>query len=131
MGLFLPVFLAGGLGALTRFAVNAVLQRKWASRFTERGAAFPIGTFVINVSGSFLLGLITGFASAHVGAGARDLAAIAGTGFVGAYTTFSTEEWQTLGLLRTGAGMEGVSVIGSLAASLIVAGCGLWLGSQI
>ena len=131
MRLLLAVFLAGGLGALTRSAVNAALQRRWVARFSGPGAAFPIGTFVINISGSFILGLITGIAVAHVGAGARDLAAIAGTGFVGAYTTFSTEEWQTLGLLRTGAGMEGVSVIGSLAASLIVAGCGLWLGGQI
>lgn len=86
---------------------------------------------MINVSGAGLLGLLTGYAVAHSTAATADLLAVAGTGFLGAYTTFSTEEWQTLGMLRSGAGMEATSVVGSLAASLALAGLGLWLGARL
>jgi CrcB protein len=124
MGLVVAVFAAGGAGALTRFVVDGAVTRRWGTRF-------PMGTFVLNVSGSLFLGLVTGFATAHASASARDFAAIVGTGFVGAYTTFSTEEWQTLALLRSGAGMEGLNLVGGLVASLICAGIGLWLGGRL
>ncbi|MEU1758708.1 fluoride efflux transporter FluC [Micromonospora sp. NPDC005223] len=77
------------------------------------------------------LGVVTGFAAKNVGAGAQDFATIVGVGFIAAYTTFSTEEWHTLGLLRKSAAVEAFNVLGSLGASLVLAALGLWLGEQI
>ncbi|ORB32304.1 fluoride efflux transporter CrcB [Mycolicibacterium parafortuitum] len=71
------VFLVGGLGAVTRLTVDKAVSRR------SRGA-FPFGTLAVNVSGALLLGFLAGLAlPAHV-------ALLAGTAFVGSYTTFST-----------------------------------------
>lgn len=131
MALTLAVFLAGGLGALTRFAVDASVVRWWKARSSDRWASLPAGVFLINVSGAAVLGLITGYAGANTTAVADDFATIAGVGFLGAYTTFSTEEWQELGLLRSKGTMEGVALLGSLLASLLLAGLGLWVGGKL
>jgi CrcB protein len=131
MALTLAVFFAGGLGAVTRFAVDTTLVRWWKKRSTGAWTTFPAGTFLINISGAAVLGLITGYATANATAVAHDLSVIAGVGFLGAYTTFSTEEWQTLGLLRSGATAEAVALLGSLVASLLLAGLGLWLGARL
>ncbi len=125
------VFLAGGLGALSRASVDAVVMPWWKARVSEPNRAFPASTFLINVSGAFVLGIVTGFATANTSAAVQDFAAIAGVGFLGAYTTFSTEEWHTLGLLRKNAGVEAFNVLGSLGASLVLAALGLWLGSLL
>jgi fluoride exporter len=72
------VALLGGVGALLRFAVDGfVAERVGASEF-------PWGTFVVNLSGAFLLGLATG-AALH-----GDALLLAGTAMIGSYTTFST-----------------------------------------
>jgi CrcB protein len=131
MVLTLAVFLAGGLGALTRYAFNATVVRWWKARASDTWARFPAGVFLINVSGAAVLGLITGYVAANATAAANDFATIVGVGFLGAYTTFSTEEWQELGLLRSNATMEGVALLGSLFASLLLAGLGLWLGGKL
>lgn len=67
----------GGVGAVLRFAVDSAIGRRAAT-------LFPLGTFVINMSGSFLLGV---FASAAVGSATLF---VVGTGLLGSYTTFST-----------------------------------------
>jgi CrcB protein len=131
MAVLIAVFVAGGLGALTRYAVDAAVVSRWQRRTTGTWVDFPAGTFLINVSGAGLLGVLTGYATAHGGPVPDHLLTIAGTGYLGAYTTFSTEEWQTLGLLRSGRGVVAVSVVGSLAASLLLAGLGLWLGARL
>ncbi|GAA1763377.1 fluoride efflux transporter FluC [Luedemannella helvata] len=125
------VFVAGGCGALCRGGLDALVSARWRARRHGPAAAFPAGTFVINVSGALVLGLVTGFATAHTAESVQDFATIAGVGFLGAYTTFSTEEWHTLGLLRKNAAVEAWNVLGSLGASLILAGLGLWLGGQL
>jgi fluoride exporter len=71
------VVLIGGCGAVARFVVDAAVG-------TRLGRQFPYGTFVINVTGALVLGLLTGLT---VG---RDEALLAGTAAVGSYTTFST-----------------------------------------
>ncbi len=74
---WLGVLVCGGLGSLLRFAVDRAISRR-ASR------PFPFGTMAVNISGAFLLGFVAGLAlNPHV-------ALLAGTSFVGAYTTFST-----------------------------------------
>lgn len=131
MLLTLAVFIAGGLGALTRFGVNETVIRWWKARSSEGWGSFPAGVFLINISGAAVLGLITGYVAANASPAAHDFSVIVGVGFLGAYTTFSTEEWQTLGLLRAGALMELRAMVGMLVASLLLAGLGLWLGSKL
>lgn len=79
---------AGGFfGAIARHLVNLVVLRVWS-------APFPLGTLLINVSGSFILGWFSTWAAGRAG---LDPAwrLFVGTGFVGAYTTFSTFEYET------------------------------------
>ena len=68
---------AGGLGALARFVLDRAVEER-------AGGGLPFGTLVVNLTGAFVLGLLAG---AGVGG---DAFRLAGTGFVGAYTTFST-----------------------------------------
>ena len=82
----LLIALAGGLGAATRLVVDGLVRHRTSS-------TFPWATVLINVSGSFLLGLLVG-----LGAGGR-WHDVAGTGFLGGYTTFSTASLETAGLL--------------------------------
>lgn len=119
--LTLGISLAAGLGAVLRYVVDLVVQHR------SRGD-FPYGTMLINVTGSFLLGLITGLALHH---GLPSSAAlIIGTGLAGGYTTLSTWAWETVALAETGDVLEGVlNVIGSFAAGLAAAALGLGLAT--
>jgi CrcB protein len=82
---------------------------------------FPWGTFVVNVAGSFVLGLLAG-GSRHAGA---PLLALAGTGFCGALTTYSTFGYETVRLLQDGARPLAVlNAVGSLVAGLAAAVAG-------
>ncbi|MFF0274857.1 fluoride efflux transporter CrcB [Streptomyces sp. NPDC004330] len=82
------------------------------------GAAFPWGTLAVNTAGSFLLGLLTGVASAQVHL-------LLGTGLCGALTTYSTFSYETLKLYEGGArGRAVLNVAASLAAGLGA----VWLG---
>ena len=89
--LVLAVAAAGGIGAVARLVLDGLLRSRVAINF-------PLGTTVINVSGSFLLGLVTGLALAH-GLPA-EWRAILGTGFLGGYTTFSTASYETVRLAQ-------------------------------
>lgn len=87
---------------------------------------FPYGTVIINITGSFLLGLLTGLALHH-GLGTT-ATIILGTGFAGGYTTLSTWAWETLALAEAGDLLEaGVDIVGSFAAGLAAASAGLGL----
>lgn len=113
------VVVAGGTGAVCRYLVDGAVQQRW------RGP-FPAGTFLVNASGSFLLGLVVGWSVSHVSA-SSDVRTILGTGFVGAYTTFSTLMYETLSLVRTGARRYAVLNLAlTLAAGLAAAALGLW-----
>ena len=118
--LVLAVAVAGGLGAVGRLVLDGV------TRSLVR-VNFPFGTTVINVTGSFLLGLVTGLALAN-GLPA-EWRAILGTGFLGGYTTFSTASFETVRLAQQrryrAAAFNGV---GMLLLALAAAGLGLWLG---
>jgi CrcB protein len=118
------VGIGGFLGAVARYAVDG-----WVSR--RMGALFPYGTFVINVSGSFILGL---FATAIterfiVHPHGRLLVAI---GFLGAYTTFSTFEYETHKLMEEGSfGLALLNILLSVAIGLIAVRFGILLGRRI
>lgn len=122
--LVLGVAVAGGLGAATRYVVEGVIQERW------RGP-FPMGTFVINVSGSLVLGTLTGFFTHHIAA-SSDVETVVGTGFVGAYTTFSTLMYETLVLLRGGGQRYAfANLLGTLVAATAAAAAGVWLGGSL
>lgn len=87
---FVAVALAGGLGAVARLVVDGVV----ASRSQWR---LPVATMAINLSGSALLGLITGLVSRAVLA--DDWRLVLGTGVLGGYTTFSTASLETVQLV--------------------------------
>lgn len=116
------VALAGGLGAVTRFVVDAQISRR-APRF-----GVPLGTVVINVTGSFLLAVIVGWWGTHTGDVVLKTAL--GTGFMGGYTTFSTASVEAARLLRAKetwrlVGQAGGMLVLSVAAAFL----GFWLGS--
>ncbi len=110
---------AAGLGAVVRYLVDQIVQHR-------TGGEFPYGTVLINVSGSLLLGLVTGL-SLHHGLPATPTLVI-GTGFASGYTTLSTWAWESVGLAETGDVLEaGLNIVGSFAAGLAAAAAGLGL----
>lgn len=111
--------LAGGLGAATRFGVDAFVR----PRVTERQ---PWSTHLINITGSMLLGLIVGLGSAD------SWHTVAGTGFLGGYTTFSTASVETAHFaLDRRYGAAALSAVGMLVLSVAAASAGYALGHAV
>lgn len=124
--LYVGVAAAGSVGAGARFVVDGVLQ---ARRSTGgRWAALPLGTPLINVTGSLLLGALTGLVIFH---GAPDAwRVVAGTGFCGGYTTFGTASVETVRLAQERrSGLAALTAFGTLAATLLAAAVGLALAA--
>lgn len=116
------VALAGGLGAVARFALDGWLRARWS----RRPDAHPPGTMIINLSGSLLLGLLAGLVLSGAPA---TLQSVAGTGFCGGYTTFSTacvEVVRLLGQRRWGA--AATQGLGTLVGAGLLALLGLTAG---
>ena len=131
MLLALLVGLGGGVGAAGRFLVDDLVTRRWA-RATRSGplSGLPWATVTINVTGSLLLGLLTGLAAADVLR--PDLVAVAGTGLCGGYTTFSTATVETLRLAqRREAPLALLTAVGTTAAALLAAALGWWVGGSL
>ena len=123
MSKYLAVMLGGALGAVCRFIVATLVTRL----YTE---IFPLGTFVINVSGSFCIGfLMTLFLNRpHIHTNWRLLLV---TGILGGYTTFSSFEWETLMSMRNGAVSIGLLYVAlSLVLGLVAAWMGLLLANR-
>ena len=91
---YLIIGAGGFIGAIARYAIGVWIGQKW-------GRSFPLGTFVINVSGSFFIGLIMSLFTERfmVNPQWRLLLVV---GFLGAYTTFSTFEYETGRLVKDG-----------------------------
>ncbi|MEV6765462.1 fluoride efflux transporter CrcB [Streptomyces sp. NPDC051105] len=91
---------------------------------------FPWGTFVVNVIGCLILGLLTGAASA--GAAGPHLQLLLGTGLCGALTTYSTFSYETLRLTETGAGLyAAANVVASVATGLGAAFAGVAIAQAV
>jgi CrcB protein len=114
------VLLGGGLGALARFTVDALVQ----ARRLDWG--WPLGTFVVNVGGSFVLGVLVGLSISH------QAMVIIGTGTLGSYTTFSTWMLETHRPAEDGeARLAWLNIAVSLAAGLGAAAIGKALGGAL
>ena len=111
---------AGGFaGAIARFLV----ARASASWF---GVGFPYGTFIVNITGSFLLGLVATIAALKVLPWPEPLRLAIAVGFLGAYTTFSTFSYESNSLLEDGELLRAMlNVLGSLLAGLIAIRLGI------
>jgi fluoride exporter len=119
LGLALVVALAGGAGAVLR----ALLIHHVSVR---RSDPLPLGTILVNASGSLLLGMLTGLSIYH-GLGSH-LLAVVGVGLCGGYTTWSTASWETIHLLHTDHRTEAVIyTLGGLVICLAAAAAGLGL----
>jgi fluoride exporter len=113
------VGLAAALGAVSRYLVDQAVANKWES-------SFPWGTWVINVTGSFALGVLTGLALHH-GLDPH-VVSVLGTGICGGYTTFSTFNVESVRLAEDGSLTGAVAnITGSIAAGLLAAAAGLGL----
>ena len=112
---------AAAVAAPARYLLDAAVSHRLAG-------AFPWGTFLVNVTGSLLFGFVTGLALGHdLG---RTLRIVLGTGFCGAYTTFSTFGYETVRLVEDGALNEALrNALGTLAAGGVAAAVGLALGA--
>jgi fluoride exporter len=112
------VAFAAALGAAARFVLDQAVSRRL-------GDAFPWGTFAVNVTGSFSLGVLVGLVALR----AVDPAylVVLGVGFLGAYTTFSTWMVETVRLIEAGSvGRALWNVLGSWAAGTAATVLGLW-----
>jgi fluoride exporter len=116
---YLLVGLGGCMGAIARFEVARAIGALFESRF-------PWGTFVINVSGSFLLGILGAIVAQKMTPNSEAMRLALGVGFLGAFTTFSTFEFETHGLLDDGAWVTATAnMFASLFLGLVAVRAGL------
>ena len=128
---YVYVAVGSAVGGLARFVVGTWLQGRlddWAPR---TGAApflpFPIGTLIVNVTGSFLLGVILVVVSRQ-GAHANATRLLLAVGLCGGYTTFSTFSADTVGLLENGGGtLAMLNVVASVGLALLAVLAGAFL----
>lgn len=119
----LGLVIAGALGAPARYLLDGFVQDRTSG-------AFPWGTFVINASGSFVLGVIDGAALYHAFPNTPKV--WLGTGFCGAYTTFSTFTFETIRLLEEGAISDAFRyALLSLLTGALAAALGLALAAAL
>lgn len=119
LGLVLGIGLLGGVGALARFRLDGMV----ASRL---GRSFPFGTLTVNLIGAFVLGFLTGAALPG------DELRLAGTGFIGAFTTFSTWTLESHRLAEDGERRSAAANFGvSLALGVLLAALGRAVGQML
>ena len=116
--------IAGALGAVARYGLDGIVSRRTPG-------AFPWGTFVVNVTGAFVLGLLFAVLTEHLRLSAW-LRQSMTVGFLGAYTTFSTLSLETVRLVEDGSiGVAAAYALGSLVAGLAATWAGLAVGRAI
>lgn len=120
MDKYLAVLAGAGLGGLARFVAGTWIMEKYAGRF-------PLGTFVINVTGSFLIGvLMTLFTERwqlH-----QNWRLFLVVGVLGGYTTFSSFEYETYQAIGAGARWMGMFYV---AGSVVLGYLGVWIGAAL
>ena len=118
MNKYLLVLIGGALGAVSRYILGTLVA-KWYL------AVFPLGTFVINVTGSFLIGVLMMIFLNRPFINANWRLFVV-TGILGGYTTFSSFEWETFFALREGASIVAIYyVVLSVGLGLVA----VWVGA--
>jgi fluoride exporter len=121
---YLYIAVGGALGSMARYWVGSTV----AGRL---GAKFPYGTFVINMTACLVIGFAVTFLGKRVEINPawRYLIPV---GFIGAYSTFSTYEWETLSTLRAGAfALAALYAVGSLVVGLVAVWAGVVLAEMV
>ena len=115
---YLLVLIGGGTGAMARYAAGSAIM-------TRFGGTFPLGTLVINVTGSFLIGFLMTMLTERfkLDPNWRLLLVV---GFLGGYTTFSSFEWETYSTLGDGARWMGAL---NVVSSVMLGYAAVWLGA--
>lgn len=120
MDRYFIVMLGGATGSLSRYVLGTAIM-------TRFGPRFPVGTLVINVSGSFLIGLLMTLLTERLQPHPNWRLLLV-VGFLGGYTTFSSFEWETLSLVKDGGRWLGVF---NIVGSVLFGYAAVWLGSII
>jgi len=119
-GVYVFIALGGALGALGRYILSNIIH-------SRTGPGFPAGTFIVNILGCFLLGLVFILSTEKltISANMRTFLSI---GFLGAFTTFSTFSLETLSLIKGG---EIKTALFNVLGSLIIGLLAVWLGTIV
>jgi len=118
------VVAGAGIGGGLRYVLSYWIAERW-------GASFPWGTFVVNISGAFLLGIVVAFSME------RSLISPAwrlflGVGILGGYTTFSSLSYESIALMQRGLLMQGaLNMFGSALAGLFAVAAGIIVGRMV
>ena len=115
---YLLVLLGGGFGSLARYAAGAAIMNRF-------GARFPLGTLLINVSGSFFIGFLMVLLTERL-APHPYWRLVLVVGFLGGYTTFSSFEYETYSLMREGGAWLALA---NVAGSVVFGFAAVWLGT--
>ena len=118
------IAIGGAFGSVARYWVGSTISGRMGTRF-------PFGTFVINITACIVIGFALTYLGKRTGLDPawRFLTTV---GFIGAYSTFSTYEWETLSTLRSGAlTLAALYAVGSLVLGLAATWCGAMLAESI
>jgi CrcB protein len=117
---YMMVMLGGATGSLLRYVLGTAIMARVGGRF-------PVGTVVINITGSFVIGLLMTLFTERLDP-QPNLRLLLVTGFLGGYTTFSSFEWETLSLVQDGSRWLGLlNVVGSVLVGYVA----VWLGAAV
>jgi CrcB protein len=118
---YLSILVGGGVGSLTRSLVGTAIVARYGTRYPV------VGTMAINITGSFLIGLLMTLITERLGL-RSNLQPLLVVGFLGGYTTFSSFEWETYSTIRNGGFWIGIAnVVGSVALGYAA----VWLGAAL
>jgi CrcB protein len=115
------ILLGGGVGSLSRYLIGSAIVTRYGTRFPI------VGTMTINITGSFLIGLLMTLITERYRANSN-LHPLLVIGFLGGYTTFSSFEWETYSVIRDGGFWIGIfNVVGSVTLGYAA----VWVGALL
>jgi CrcB protein len=123
MNLVWYVAVGSAVGGAARFALSSFIQ--------QRSGVFPVGTLVVNITGSLVLGFLMRYALGSTSVSAETRALLT-TGFCGGYTTFSTFSYETIALIQDGDYRRAATyVVASVALSLVATFLGIFVAGEL
>jgi CrcB protein len=126
----LLIFLGGGVGCVLRYLISNGMFILLSDMFGSRN--FPYGTLIVNISGSFLMGLLLPITLKHFPLNSAHLGALLLVGFLGGYTTFSSFSIETFTLIETGQiALALLNISLNIILSISLTGLGLLLGRAL